>query len=64
MAINAQLDTSINVTPSEELEALQAILVAQGEVMSYKDAADISYELLGFFEAFGEENIANEDSDA
>lgn len=64
MAMNAQLDTGIDVTPSEELEALQAILATQGEIVSYKDVADISYELLGFFEALGEENIANENSDA
>ncbi len=64
MVMNTQLDTGIDVTPSEELEVLQAILIAQGEIVSYKDVADISYELLGFFEALGEENIANENSDA
>ena len=64
MVMNTQLDTGIDVTPSEELEVLQAILIAQGKVVSYKDVADISYELLGFFEALGEENIANENSDA
>lgn len=46
-----------------EVEALQAILVAQGEPVSYEEAAELSVELVGFFEALGEEN-EQEDSHA
>jgi hypothetical protein len=63
MAVKTQSDAEINVDAmsSEELEALQAILAAQGESVSYKEVADIGYELLGFFEALGEENISNDE---
>jgi|GEM_PF-3534394 len=66
MAVKTQSDTGTDVdaAPSEELEALQAILAAQGEVVSYKEAANIGYELLGFFEALGEENEQAEDGHA
>ena len=66
MAVKTQSDTGIDVdaAPSEELEALQAILAAQGELVSYKEAVDIGYELIGFFEALGEENEQAEDSHA
>lgn len=63
MAIKTQSDTEIDVMTSEELETLQAILAAQGESVSYKEVADIGYELLGFFEALGEENISDEHED-
>lgn len=56
MAIKSQSDMETGVTHSEELEALQAILTAQGEAVSYEEAVDIGRELLGFFEALGEEN--------
>jgi hypothetical protein len=46
-----------------EVEALQAILVAQGESVSYEEAAELGVELVGFFEALGEEN-EQEDSHA
>lgn len=64
MATKAQLDTEIGIAQNNDFEALQAILVAQGEaVVSYDEAADIGRELLGFFEALGEEN-EQEDSHA
>lgn len=61
MAVKTQSDAGINAVSSEELEALQAILSAQGESVSYKEVADIGYELLGFFEALGEENVSNDE---
>lgn len=67
MAFKTQSDTETNVdaVSSEELEALQAILTTQqGEAVSYKEAVDIGYELLGFFEALGEENEQVEDNHA
>lgn len=63
MATKAQLDTETDIAQSNELEALQAILAAQGEAVSYDEAADIGRELLGFFEALGDEN-EQEDSHA
>lgn len=62
MATTTQLDTGTGVAPSEELDALQAILAAQGEPVSYEETIIIGQELLGFFEALGEEN--DEVSDA
>lgn len=56
MAIKAQPDTEIVVAHNEELDALQAILTAQGKAVSYEEVAEIGHELLGFFEALGEEN--------
>ena len=47
---------AINTQSGKEVEALQAILVTQGEPVSYEEAAEIGQELLGFFEALGEEN--------
>ena len=56
MATETQPNTEIEVVHTEELDALQAILVAQGKAVSYEEVADIGRELLGFFEALGEEN--------
>lgn len=56
MAIKSQSDMETGVAHSEELEELQAILTAQGEAVRYEEAVDIGRELLGFFEALGEEN--------
>lgn len=66
MAVEAQSDTetSFDRVPNKELETLQAILAIQGEAVSYEEAADIGSELIGFFEAFGEENEPIEDSHA
>lgn len=47
---------TINTQSGKEVEALQAILVTQGEPVSYEEAIEIGQELLGFFEALGEEN--------
>lgn len=47
---------TINTQSGKEVETLQAILVTQGEPVSYEEAVEIGQELLGFFEALGEEN--------
>jgi hypothetical protein len=66
MAINGQFssETSVNTDRDIEFEVLQAILVAQGDTVSYEEAADISYQLLEFFKAFGDDNEEAEDSHA
>jgi hypothetical protein len=66
MAIIGQLDSETleSTAHSAEFEALQALLVAQGETLSYEEAADFGYELLGFFQALGEENEPTEASHA
>ena len=65
MATRTQSDTSLGVAYSEELDALQSILAAQGKAVSYEEVIDISHELLDFFEALGEENEQSaEDSHA
>jgi hypothetical protein len=56
MAIRAQPDMETGVAHDGDLEVLQAILTAQGKPVSYEEVAGIGYELLGFFEALGEEN--------
>lgn len=56
MTIETQLDMGTGTVHSERLEALQAILIAQGEAVSYKDAVEIGHELISFFEALGEKN--------
>ena len=48
----------------EELETLQAILASQGRSVSYEESVEVAYELLGFFEALGEENPQGEVSHA
>lgn len=53
-------ETSVQQTYSDELKALQAILISQGEIASYEEAADIGNELLSFFEALGEEATQSE----
>lgn len=52
--------TSVDTAQSAELEVLQAILTAQGKTVSCEEVASIGYELLGFFEAFGEDNEQDE----
>lgn len=68
MRINTQLDTEIEtdtvINPRQEFVVLQAILATRDETIGYEETAEIGYELLGFFEALGEENMVNEDSDA
>lgn len=56
MATRTQLDTSTGIAHSEELDALQAILAAQGKTISHEEAVGIGHELVDFFEALGEEN--------
>lgn len=56
MATRAQSNMQTEVVHDEELDVLQAILVAQGKIVSYEEAVDIGHELVGFFEALGEEN--------
>ena len=56
--------TDVGVVSSEELETLQTILAIQGKPVSYEEAADISYQLLGFFEALGEDNGQGRESHA
>ena len=56
MAIRAQPDMETGVDHDGDLEVLRAILTAQGKPVSYEEVADIGHELLGFFEALGEEN--------
>ena len=58
MAIKTQSDTEIGAVHNEELNALQAILAAQGETIDYNEAATIAHELIGFFEAFEGDNDA------
>ena len=58
MAIKTQSDIEVGATHNEELNALQAILAAQGEAMDYNEAATIGRELIGFFEAFEGDNDA------
>jgi len=66
MAARTQSDTKTGIdgVPGSEFEALQTILAAQGDSVSYEEAAAIGDELLGFFEAFGEDNEPNEDRHA
>ena len=64
MATETKLNTEIEVVHTEELDALQAILVAQGSAISYKETADIGRELLGFLEALGEENECLQEDDS
>lgn len=66
MAINGQFSskTSVNTDRDMEFEVLQAILAAQGDTVSYEEAADISYQLLEFFKALGEDSEEAEDSHA
>ncbi|MCB9819946.1 hypothetical protein H6796_01425 [Candidatus Nomurabacteria bacterium] len=65
MATKAQSETEIyaDISRNEGFEVLQAILSAQGQVVSYEEAADIGNELLGFFEALGEINEELEEYD-
>ena len=64
MAARTQSDIESGVTHTKEMSALQAILSTQGKSVSYSEAVDIGHELVGFFEALGEENIPDaEDSD-
>lgn len=58
MAIKTQSDAGIGAAHTEELSALQAILVAQGEAIDYDEAVTIAHELIGFFEAFEGDNDA------
>ena len=58
MAIKTQSDTEIWTAHDEELNALQAILAAQGEAIDYSEAAAIARELIGFFEVFEGDNDA------
>lgn len=66
MAIHGQFssESSVDTAQTAELEALQAILAAQGDTVSYEEAADISYQLLEFFRAFGEDSGEAEDGHA
>lgn len=68
MEVNAKSGTKIEADTvlnlSQEFVALQAILATQDETISYEETAEIGYELLGFFEALGEENTSNEDDHA
>ena len=56
MAIKTQSDVETGVAHNEELDALQAILTARGETISYEETVEIGRELVGFFEALGKEN--------
>lgn len=56
MIAETQSHIETGVVQREELEALQAILSAQGEPVSHKEASDIACELIGFFEALDDNN--------
>lgn len=62
--IPLQSEPTEDLVLSQELEALQAILAAQGNTVSGKETAEIGYGLLDFFEALGEYNESIEESDA
>ena len=64
MATETQSNTELGVIHTEELDALQTILATQSSAISYKEVADIGRELLGFFEALGEENECIQDDDS
>lgn len=66
MAIKTQPETEMyaDTGRNEGFYVLQAILSSQGQSVSYDEAASIGNELLGFFEAFGEVNETEEQSDA
>ena len=61
MATRTQSDIESGVTHTEEMSALQAILSTQGQSVSYSEAVDIGNELVGFFEALGEEIMQDEE---
>ncbi|TXG76679.1 hypothetical protein E6P97_03155 [Patescibacteria group bacterium] len=66
MAINGQLssESSVDTVHGTEFKALQAILIAQGEPMSYHEVTEIGHELLDFFEALSQESTQAEVGDA
>ena len=66
MAIRTQFssDSPVNRVQNEGSEALQAILATQGTTVTYEEATEIGHELLGFFEALGEENEQSEGNHA
>lgn len=61
MTTKTQAAIETGVVHSKELDTLQAILAVQGESVSYEETVNIGRELLGFFEALGEENEQTED---
>lgn len=64
MATRTESDIESGVAHTEEMSALQAILSAQGQSVSYSETVSIGRELVGFFEALGEDNVLeNEECD-
>lgn len=66
MAIEVQSVTEIyqNATLHDEYEVLRSILADHGYPMSDTEVMSVANELLGFFEALGEENDPEDQDDA
>jgi hypothetical protein len=62
MAINTRVSTGLDtdIMDSDELETLKSLLDSQGSAISHDEVVEMSYELLSFFEALGENNEGND----